>query len=180
MNPASLIDYWYSPATRKRWFKSTQEFDQTLHQQYHAWWQTAVDGELDSWLEDSRGCLGLSILLDQIPRNIFRGTANAFASDQQAVTVCKHAIDSRLHLQLNTDESRFLYMPLMHSESLVDQYLSVQMFAVAGLKEQSAFAHHHLDIVQRFGRFPHRNELLGRESAPDELAYLQSKEAFRG
>lgn len=178
--PEELIDFWYADDARKRWFKSTAEFDQHLATKYSQMWQHALDGLYDDWTNNAKGCLALCILLDQIPRNIFRGSAKAYASDARAREICKHAIDTGVNAALSEDESRFLYMPLMHSEVLADQDLSIQMFAEAGLAQQSKFAHHHRDIIEKFGRFPHRNEKLGRVSSAAELRYLQSKSAFKG
>lgn len=175
-----IIEFWYAESTRKRWFNSTAEFDQSLATKYSDVWQQALDGQYDDSMQSASGCLALCILLDQIPRNIFRGDAKAYASDEKARAVCKHAIETGLNKALTADQSRFLYMPLMHSEALADQDLSIQMFAEAGLAQQSEFAHHHRGIIEKFGRFPHRNEKLGRISSKEEIAYLRSKSAFKG
>lgn len=180
MTPEAVITFWYADETRKRWFKSTPKFDQLLKDKFEALLQSAIAGELDTWRDSAAGCLALCILLDQVPRNIYRGNRRAFATDQHAVEVCKHAIDSNLYQQLDADHSRFLFMPLMHSENLQDQQLSIAMFAKAGLQEQSEYAHHHASIIEKHGRFPHRNAVLGRESSPAELAYLSSDGAFSG
>lgn len=175
-----LIEYWYADSTRKYWFKATEDFDQHLAAKFSQQWQQALDGQYDEWLNSASGCLALCILLDQIPRNIFRGSAKAYASDEKARAVCKHAIATGLNSSLSPDHSRFLYMPLMHSEVLADQDLSIRMFAEAGLPKQSKFAHHHRAIIAEYGRFPHRNEKLGRISNDLEIAYLQSKSGFKG
>lgn len=180
IEPTSVIDYWYRDEVRKYWFKSTPEFDQQLSDRFFPSWQQALAGDYDHWMESADGCLALCILLDQIPRNIFRGKEKSYSSDAKAVAVCKQAIASGLHESLSVEKSQFLYMPLMHSEALEDQDLAIEMFAGAGLTEQSKFAVHHRDIVARFGRFPHRNERLGRTSTATELEYLQSKAAFKG
>jgi len=112
---SELIDYWYAEDTRKLWFKPSDEFDQKLRTKFAHPWQQALDGQHDFWMNNASGCLALCILLDQIPRNIFRGRAKAFASDEKAVAVCKHTIKSGLYSSLSMDHSRFLYMPLMHS-----------------------------------------------------------------
>ena len=180
MTPAEVISFWYADETRKRWFKSTPEFDRLLKDKFETLLHSAIDGDLESWRYTADGCLALCILLDQVPRNIYRGKAEAFATDQQALEVCKHSIDTNLYQQLNADHSRFLFMPLMHSEDLQDQQLSIAMFAEAGLQEQSEYAHHHASIIEKYGRFPHRNAVLGRESSSAELEYLESDGAFSG
>jgi len=182
-NAKEIVDFWYDADIRKHWFKATPEFDQqltSLSSLFKSSWQRALEGEYDGWMDSATGCLALCILLDQIPRNIFRGSPKSFSSDDKALMVCKHAIETGLHKSLSSNESRFLYMPLMHSEVLADQDLSIQMFAEAELEEQSRFAHHHRDIIEKFGRFPHRNEKLGRVSTEPELEYLESKSAFKG
>ncbi len=180
MTPEEIIAFWHAPETRKRWFKSTPEFDQLLKENFEALLKSATAGELDEWRDSASGCLALCILLDQIPRNIYRGKSKAFASDERAVEICKHAIETTLYRELDANHSRFLFMPLMHSEDLQDHQLSIEMFAEAGLQEQSEFAHHHAKIIEQFGRFPHRNEVLGRESSAAELEYLDIDGAFSG
>lgn len=180
MTPDEVITFWHVPETRKRWFKSTPEFDQLLKDKFEPLLKSAIAGQLDDWRDSATGCLALCILLDQVPRNIYRGKSTAFATDEHAVEVCKHAIDTNLYRELDADRSRFLFMPLMHSEDLDDQQLSIEMFAEAGLEEQSEFANHHSQIIKKFGRFPHRNQVLGRESSAAELEYLNSDSAFDG
>ena len=180
LSPADILEFWYSPAMAKHWFNSTPEIDQTIHSRYLTAWQQAKTGELDTWKNDADGCLALCIILDQFPLNMFRGHPDAFATEQLAVAVCKHAIAHGFDQQLPKQQVSFLYLPLMHSENMADQDESVRLFTAAGLKENAQFAQHHRHIVERFGRFPHRNAILGRESTAAELAYLASAEAFTG
>jgi uncharacterized protein (DUF924 family) len=124
--------------------------------------------------------LALAIVLDQLPLNMYRGRPEAFSTEQRAVAVAKQAIAQGFDKQIPKDRLMFLYLPLMHSECLADQDRSVALFAAAGLAENLRFAEHHREIVRRFGRFPHRNAILGRASTPAELDYLASPQAFKG
>ena len=178
--PQEIMDYWYSPRLQPHWFNSTREIDREIAERYGALWEEAVEGGLDSWMATPQGCLALTILLDQFPLNMFRGDKRCFSSEAKAIAVAKYAIGNGLDKLIEKDHLTFLYMPLMHSEDLEDQENSVKLFRAAGLSENAAFAEHHKEIVRRFGRFPHRNEILGRESTEKEVEYLNSNEAFRG
>ncbi|WP_110690333.1 DUF924 family protein [Thiofilum flexile] len=178
--PQTIIHFWYTPPLSEHWFNSTPEIDALIRAHYEEVWQQAAAGQLDSWRDTPEGCLALCIILDQFPLNMFRGQAKSFATEQQAVQVTKHALAQQFDEQLTAEQRIFLYMPLMHSEHLADQALSVQCFARTGLDGNLHFAKHHQAIVERFGRFPHRNAILGRTNTPAELDYLNSPEAFKG
>lgn len=176
----ALVDFWFSEEASKHWFNSTSEFDERLQQEYEANWQQAKQGELDHWGETAIGSLALIILLDQIPLNIFRGKPDSFSTEAQSIVVARTAIDKGFDAELTIRQKAFLYMPFMHSEKLKDQALALELFDQPGLEGNLRFSKHHHDIVERFGRFPHRNEILGRESSPTEIEYLNSKQAFKG
>ena len=180
MTFADVVDYWYQPEVKKRWFNSTPAFDSELKNRFLNYYATAVTGELDHWQNHALGSLALVILFDQIPLNIFRGGKKSFATEARSREVARHAINSGQDKQLTKEQLVFLYMPFMHSENLADQDYSVELFSAAGLEENLRFARHHRGIIERFGRFPHRNKILGRESTEDEKEYLASKEAFHG
>ncbi len=173
-----LLDFWYSERVSPHWFASTPALDQEIRERYEGLWQRALAGKLDDWRESVEGALALAIVLDQLPLNMYRGQARAFASESMAVTVAKAAIARGHDRELGPGRALFLYMPLMHSENLADQDQSVELFRTAGL--DTRYPEHHRDIVRRFGRFPHRNALLGRASSQAELAYLATPEAFKG
>jgi uncharacterized protein (DUF924 family) len=175
-----VLEYWYSPRLTRHWFASTPDLDDEIRQRYEALWQRAANGELDAWSDTPDGALALAIVLDQLPLNMFRGKPRAFATEQHAVAVARQAVARGDDQRLPRDRVQFLYMPLMHSENLADQDLSVALFQRAGLADNLRFAEHHRGIVHRFGRFPHRNAILGRESTPEEQTYLASPEAFKG
>ena len=175
-----IVEFWFSDEVKSKWFKSTPEFDQQLRDKYEKLWQQGVDGELESWTESPEGCLALVILFDQLPLNMFRGEQKCFETEQLSRNVADLAILRGFDQQLTDAQKGFLYMPFMHSEKLEDQVRSIELFEKAGLQENLRFAHHHHGIVEKFGRFPHRNAILGRDSTAEEIDYLNSKEAFTG
>lgn len=175
-----ILAYWYSPRISQRWFASTPALDDEIRARYEGLWQRAAAGELDDWAATPEGALALAIVLDQLPLNMFRGKPEAFASEQKAVEVARAAVARGDDQRLPRDRIMFLYMPLMHSENLADQDQSVALFQRAGLTDNLRFAEHHRGLIRRFGRFPHRNAILGRASTPEEIAYLGSPEAFKG
>ncbi|MCU7817888.1 MAG: DUF924 domain-containing protein [gamma proteobacterium symbiont of Lucinoma myriamae] len=173
-------NYWYCERIKKYWFRSTPELDTEIRDKFETLWETAATGALNHWLESAEGALALVIILDQLPLNMFRNQAKSFQTEQLAVQMTRRAIDRGLDSQLLKNKLAFLYMPLMHSENLADQELSVHLFEQAGLDANCRFARHHKDIIRQFGRFPHRNSILKRESTQQELDYLNSKHAFKG
>lgn len=177
---SEILKYWFSEDISKYWFASTPEIDTQMRDRFNDLWEKAKEGELDHWKTSGKGCLALCIILDQLPLNMFRGTAKSFITEQQAVTIAKYAIEKELDQQISKERVSFLYMPLMHSESLDDQNLSVELFEKAGLENNLRFAKHHRDLIIEFGRFPHRNEVLKRDSSLQEIEYLNSKRAFTG
>lgn len=175
-----ILDYWYSDRIRRHWFSSTPELDEEIRRRYEALWARAGRGELDAWLSTADGCLALIILMDQFPLNMFRGEARSFSTEARSIEVARQALDQGFDKLISADRLSFMYMPFMHSEQAEHQALAVRLFEASGLKSNLAFAKHHRDIISRFGRFPHRNHMLGRESTAEELAYLASDGAFRG
>lgn len=175
-----LIDFWFSEEVSRYWFNSTKEFDRQLRDNYSDLWQQAAGGLLSDWQETASGSLALVILLDQFPLNMFRGEARCFSTEAQSREVAQAAIDRGFDIDMPTKQKAFLYMPFKHSESLDDQSKALQLFDQPGLEDNYRFAKHHYGIVERFGRFPHRNAILGRESSEAEIEYLNSKEGFQG
>lgn len=180
MQPIDIIDYWYSERLQKQWFAATPELDNEIKESYEPLWQQAAKGELDQWIDSAEGCLALVIILDQFPLNMFRGQAKSFQTEAKSIEVTKIALEKGFDLELDKDKLSFLLMPLMHSEKLEDQDLSVKFIKVHDLNNSLKFAEHHRGLIQKFGRFPHRNAILGRESSQAEKDYLNSKEAFTG
>ena len=180
ISPQDIVEFWFSDAVRPLWFNSTTAFDDELRDRFEWVWQQAANGELDHWAESAEGALALVILLDQIPLNIYRGKAQSFSTEAKARDIAERTVEKGWDTDLTSEQKAFLYMPFMHSESLLDQDRSVALYEAAGLQDNLIFAKHHRDIIRRFGRFPHRNAILGRKSTPAELAYLASEEAFHG
>jgi uncharacterized protein (DUF924 family) len=154
--------------------------DEEIRMRWQTLWQMAADGQLDHWQDTPEGCLALAIVLDQFPLNMFRGQPKSFATEAKAIQVSLHAVDLGFDRRIEQDRLAFLYMPLMHSENRQHQAQSVALFEAAGLEENARFARHHRQIVDTYGRFPHRNAILGRQSTPQEQAYLASADAFKG
>ena len=175
-----LIDFWFSDEASQYWFKSTDAFDRRLVDSYADTWQRAKQGELDNWQRTPTGCLALVIVLDQLPLNMFRGTAKSFSTEAQSRAVARGAIEKAYDQELEAYQKSFMYRPFMHGEDLNDQAIGVELFSQPGLESNLRFAKHHYDIVERFGHFPHRNKILGRESSEAEKDYLNSKEGFQG
>ena len=176
--PQDIVHFWYAAEMRAKWFASTPSVDAMIRERYEPVWESAQLGALRHWRNNSADCLALVIVLDQFPLNMFRGTVKSFSTMQQAIAVTKQAIAQGFDLLIDKAQLAFLYMPLMHSEDLADQDLSVALFEAAGLENNLRFARHHREIVHRFGRFPHRNAILGRTNSAEESAYLASKKAF--
>ena len=178
MTSADVLDFWFAPAARKRWFNSTPAFDASIRSGFEETWQQARDGQLASWESDPEGALALVIVLDQFPLNMYRGSDLQYSTEAQSREVAARAIGHGFDGRLPRDRVAFLYLPFMHSESLADQDRSVELFKGARLESNLDFALHHRDIVRRFGRFPHRNAVLGRNSTAEELEWLASPGVF--
>lgn len=177
---SQLLDFWFSEPMNRHWFKSTPAIDRDIAQRYAGLWQQAEAGELNHWQQSPQSCLALIILLDQLPLNMFRGQAKSFSTETQAIEACLYGLEQGYDQQLSQAQQAFFYMPLMHSEQLAHQQRSVELYAQAGLEHNLRFARHHCELIEHFGRFPHRNAILDRTSTAEEVDYLQSKQAFRG
>ncbi len=175
-----VIDFWFSATTQPLWFNSTPAFDREIAERFASTLDAAANDMLESWELTPQGALALVIVLDQFPLNMFRGQARSFATEQLALKVAERAIQRDFDHKLSPQERAFLYMPYMHSEDIQDQDKAVTLYSQAGLQDNLRFAEHHRGIIQRFGRFPHRNAILRRESTRQEREYLASVEAFHG
>jgi len=179
MNPDQVLEFWFGEAARKRWFRSTPVFDSKIREQFENTWQAARDGRLADWEKTAAGALALVIVLDQFPLNMYRNQALGFATEAVSREVAARAIDHDFDSLMTAEQKAFLYLPFMHSEDLRDQDRSVALFTAAGLEDNLKWARHHREIIARFGRFPHRNAILDRTSTADELAWLDSPQAFK-
>jgi uncharacterized protein (DUF924 family) len=171
--PADILAFWFSQDVKAKWFVREDGFDAELRQRFGALLAKAKQGELAHWVESPDGALALVILLDQFSRNIYRGTPNAFTADEMALAAAKQAIAQGYDLRLTAEQRGFLYMPFEHSEALADQDRGVALFEALGSEESLDYMRRHRDIIARFGRFPHRNAILGRSSTPEEIEFLK-------
>ena len=167
-----VLEFWFSDDARDAWFHPDPEFDQTIRKRFAQLVARAARGELESWQTSAEGCLALCILLDQMPRHMFRGDPRAFATDEQALAVADHALAEGFDRSLTRQQTQFIYMPFMHSENLADQLRALALFESGGMTENRRFAEEHVAIIRRFGRFPHRNAIFGRPSTEAEVEYL--------
>ncbi|PSB16303.1 DUF924 domain-containing protein [Phormidesmis priestleyi ULC007] len=177
-----ILNFWFGDMqdvaqlkSRKVWFTKDAAFDKQV-KQFQSDYEQAASGQLDRWLDSPQGCLGLALLLDQFPRNLFRGQPRSFATDAKALSVVQHAIAQRFDRQLPPVQRQFLYFPMEHSENLEHQRQSVKLFHQFSdnpdLSDTYDFALRHQAIIQRFGRFPHRNQILRRATTPEEAEFL--------
>ncbi|NMF85069.1 DUF924 family protein [Nodosilinea sp. P-1105] len=182
-----ILNFWFDdphrPSSeygqqRQIWFKKDPTFDATIRQRFLVDYQQAAAGQLAPWQAQPRSCLALLLLLDQFPRNLFRGDPRSFATDDQALAIAHQAINQGFDQALVPVERLFIYLPLEHSESLADQNQCVAL--IEALHQHSPqfeapldYAYRHQQVIQRFGRFPHRNQVLGRTTTPEEAAFLK-------
>ena len=171
VTPAEILAFWRA-AGRERWYERDDTFDADVRSRFLELWRKAAAGELSSWETTDEGALALVIILDQFPRNMFRGDVRTYSSDALAREVAGRAIARGADIRVEPALLEFLYMPFMHSEHLADQLRCIELSREAGLAESAKWAEHHADIIRRFGRFPHRNRLLDRATTPDEQAFL--------
>ena len=170
IDPQTIVDFWRDLGP-ERWFARDDELDATIAQRFGDVYERAATGELDGWAEEPNGALALVLILDQFPRNMFRGTPRAFETDAKALQLAKAALARGDHYHVGEDVNQFFALPLMHSEVLADQEDCVRWMQEIG-PENVPYAEEHRDIIARFGRFPHRNAILGRETTAEEQAFL--------
>ena len=178
VTPAEILAFWRA-AGRERWYERDDTFDADVRSRFLELWRKAVAGELSSWETTDEGALALVIILDQFPRNMFRGDIRTYSSDALAREVAGRAIAGGADIRVEPALLEFLYMPFMHSEHLADQLRCVELFGKSGQTDNLKYAEDHADIIRRFGRFPHRNRILGRSTTPEEQAFLDGG-GFRG
>ena len=166
---ADVLKFWFG-LSKEQWWRGGPDLDYEVKQGFHKLWAEKRQLPVESFLDNPLTALAGVILFDQFPRNMFRGNAEQFATDPLALAIAKGALDKGFDDQLQPQERGFLYMPFQHSESLADQNRSVLLFSELGDEEQLGYAKKHRDIIERFGRFPHRNAMLGRAPRADELA----------
>lgn len=170
--PDEILKFWFEDIERSLWFKKDADFDKLLADRFGALHTQASLGEMHVWRDTPHGRLAEIIVLDQFSRNLFRDSAKAFAQDGMALVLAQEAVRCGADAPLTSQERVFLYMPYMHSESLAIHETAVRLFTVNGIQNNLDYELKHQAIIARFGRYPHRNALLGRTSTPEELEFL--------
>jgi uncharacterized protein (DUF924 family) len=170
-----VLNFWFQEIEPKQWWKKDVAFDKLIRDRFVNLFEEIKNGGYTNWLDSAQGCLARIIVLDQFPRNMFREKAESFSTDHIALATAKHAISQQFDKNLNAQEKAFLYMPLMHSETPEDQAQSIELFTAVGstLAQNLDSSLRHKAIIDKFGRFPHRNAILGRKSSQAELEFLQ-------
>ncbi len=186
--PEEVLAFWFGREGeegygefREAWFFKDPDFDREIRDRFEDVYEEAIAGELEAWKEEARSCLALIVVLDQFPRNMFRGDARMYAADGLALAAARHAVEQAYDRELPPFQRMFVYLPFEHSENLEDQRFSVELFRrlaeETGSEDLVVYALRHLRIVERFGRFPHRNEILGRRTTPEEAKFLEEPDS---
>ena len=183
-NFESILEYWFGNKNKadygkpkKIWFSKDSKVDEEIKQQFSIDYELAKQGVLETWKNEPRSCLALILLLDQVPRNIFRDQPQMYATDEKALTLAKFAVKNNFDQQLLPVERWFIYLPFEHSENLDNQCKAVALFQTLSHDPDSTitidYAVRHFEVIRQFGRFPHRNSILGRETTPEEAEFLK-------
>ena len=170
-SPETVLTFWRE-AGPDRWFEKNTAFDDDVRRRFLATYEAAAMGKLGGWEDTAEGALALAIVLDQFPRNMFRGEVRTYAADALARAVAERAIARGFDQQVSADNRQFFYLPFEHSEAMADQVRGCDLFRAAGDAEGLKWAELHADIIRRFVRFPHRNAILGRATTAEEQAFL--------
>ena len=173
LSPRDVLDFWFA-AGEEKWFVKDDTFDRDITERFQDAHEAAKENAYDGWTESTEGCLALTILLDQFPRNMYRNSAKAFAADPKALSLAKDVVARGVDAEVPADARMWLYMPFEHSEDMADQERAVELFERLGDEEKLKYAQLHADIIKKFGRFPHRNTVLGRESTAEEIEFLEN------
>jgi len=167
-----VLEFWFNDLTPEQWFEENTALDRTIASQFLSLHRAAINGELWPWRATPTGRLAEILILDQFSRNMYRNTPNAFAFDSIALVLAQEAVSVEADKTLTAQQCAFMYMPFMHSESLIIQEVAQELFSHPELAQQLEYQKRHVDVLKRFGRYPHRNAILGRSSTPQELAFL--------
>ena len=168
-----ILNFWFIECKPEQWFKKYENFDQMIENRFSSAIEDALEGKLDSWEETETGCLALIILLDQLTRNVFRDTPGAFAGDKRALALSQLCYNKDYLTNPDVHRRHFMLMPMMHSENLYVQDAALPLFKIYASGKDYEYAEKHRVIIARFGRFPHRNVILGRKSTNEELEFLK-------
>jgi uncharacterized protein (DUF924 family) len=173
-----VLNFWFGELTAEDWFAGGAELDKKISDRFATLYEELRAGLHPKSIDDARTALAAIIALDQFPRNIYRGQAAAFGTDNVAIEIARNAVDRGYDQGFSKDEKQFLYMPFMHSEISADQERCVDLFRALDNEDGLKFAIEHRDIIQQFGRFPHRNKALGRETSEAEHKFMEGHEGY--
>ena len=168
-----VLDFWFGELSPEQWFTEDAALDKTITSRFSSLHKAATRGELWPWRATASGRLAEIIVLDQFSRNIYRNHPDAFSADSIALVLAQEAVSVEADKVLTPQQLAFLYMPFMHSESLAIHDVAMELFSQEGLEREFTFEKRHQQVIERFGRYPHRNTILGRESTSDEVAFLK-------
>lgn len=171
---SDVLNFWYQELKPQDWFMKSSELDLKIKTRFLETLEQTIAGEYSSWRESAHGVLAQVIVLDQFSRNIFRDSAQSFAQDSLALAIAQDAIRKEYDLELSISERAFLYMPFMHSESVKMHEIALRLFSLEGLENNLDFEIKHKNIIDRFGRYPHRNKILGRKTTLEEEEFLKT------
>lgn len=172
-----ILDFWFKELEPSQWFVKNPTLDATIKEKFEAIYHDIVNGKCEDWKASAEGCLALVIVLDQLSRNMFRDRPQAFAADLQAMKTAEAAIEGGFDQLLDETQRRFLYMPFMHSENAAVHQKAVELFTALGNEMTLEYEYKHKAIIDRFGRYPHRNKILGRVSTPEEIEFLSGPDS---
>ena len=168
-----ILKFWFKECNPEQWFKKNDAFDQIIKNSFSNTIKDAIGGKMDDWENTETGCLALIIILDQFTRNVFRDTLRAFVGDNKALVLSQKCCDKEYLKNTDVNRSKFMLMPMMHSEKITVQEAALPLFKKYTSEKDYEYAKKHHEIIARFGRFPHRNVILGRKSTNDELVFLK-------
>ncbi|MBC2886808.1 DUF924 family protein [Ochrobactrum sp. CM-21-5] len=178
IEPNDVLSFWFSAKMRENWFTKSDAIDEEIRKKFLEAYEDARSGRMETWKQQPESALALTILFDQFSRNMFRGSPRSFESDGLALDVAMQALDHDFDRQLSAEQRQFFYLPFMHSEKLDDQKRCVELYEKLGDAYSLGFAREHHDIIEQFGRFPHRNNVLGRKTTEDEADFLKEHTGF--
>lgn len=172
-----ILNFWFKDLEPQQWFMKDEAFDQTIRDRFEATYWDIVNGQCEDWLQSAEGNLAYVVVLDQFSRNMFRDTPQAFAGDHLALAAAQNAVSQGFDQQVTPQQRTFFYMPYMHSEDPAVHITAVELFTAHGNKMNLEYEFKHKAIIDRFGRYPHRNQILGRESTSEEVEFLKGPDS---
>lgn len=173
MTYKDVLDFWYKPENKSKWFLKDEEFDKELREKFYDTWLKGCQGLLWDWRDTLRGRLAEIIVLDQFSRNLCRGKSSSFTQDKMALVLAQEAIKKDGFYKMTKEERKFLLMPFMHSESKKIHEKSIILFKELGDSGSTDYAYKHKEVIDKFGRYPHRNQVMGRVSSQEEIEFLK-------